>query len=61
LTYQLIICYICWDFGASDQLQRFDLYLEEDGLGGYTVKYKLKQGVPQEIGVAYYQSDQSLV
>ena len=50
---QLLICYICFTLGASDQLTRFDCYLLEDGQGNFIVKYKLKEGVPQAIGEAY--------
>ena len=50
---QLLICYICYTLGASDQLTRFDCFLIEDGQGNFIVKYKLKEGVPQAIGEAY--------
>ena len=43
---QLLICYICYTLGASDQLTRFDCFLIEDGHGNFIVKYKLKEGVP---------------
>ena len=54
LTVQLLICYICFKLGASDQLKRFDCFLIEDGQGNFIVKYKLKEGVPQAVGEAYY-------
>ena len=50
---QLLICYICFTLGASDQLTRFDCFLIEDAQGNFIVKYKLKEGVPQAIGEAY--------
>ena len=50
---QLLICYICYKLGASDQLTRFDCFLIEDGRGNFIVKYKLKEGIPQAIGEAY--------
>jgi uncharacterized membrane protein len=50
---QLLICYICFTLGASDQLTRFDCYLIEDGQGNFIVKYKLKEWVPEAIGEAY--------
>jgi hypothetical protein len=50
---QLLICYICYTLGASDQLTRFDCYLIEDGQGNFILKYKLKEGIPQAIGEAY--------
>jgi hypothetical protein len=50
---QLLICYICYTLGASDQLKRFDCFLIEDGRGNFIVKYKLKEGIPQTIGEAY--------
>lgn len=28
---QLLICYICWTVGSSEQLKRFDCILIEDG------------------------------
>ena len=43
---QLLICYICYTLGASDQLTRFDCFLIEDGQGNFIVKYKLKEGIP---------------
>ena len=53
---QLLICYICYTLGASDQLTRFDCFLIEDGQGNFTVMYKLKEGIPQVIGEAYVAS-----
>ena len=53
MVLQLLICYICSTLGASDQLQRFDCYLIEDGQGNFFVMYKLKDDVPQSIGEAY--------
>ncbi len=50
---QLLICYICWTVGSSEQLKRFDCILIEDGQGGFLIKYKLKQDVPETIGEAY--------
>ena len=50
---QLLICYICYTLGASDQLNRFDCYLIDDGQGNFMMKYKLKDEVPQAIGEAY--------
>ena len=43
---QLLICYICYTLGASDQLTRFDCFLIEDGQGNFIVMYKLKEGIP---------------
>ena len=50
---QLLICYICFTLGASDELTRFDCFLIEDSQGNFIVKYKLKEGIPQAIGEAY--------
>ena len=55
---QLLICYICYTLGASDQLTRFDCFLIEDGQGNFIVMYKLKEAVPQAIGEAYRNSTQ---
>ena len=51
---QLLICYICFTLGASDQLTRFDCFLIENGQGNFILKYKLKEGIPQAIGEAYF-------
>ena len=51
---QLLICYICYKLGSSDQLNKFDCFLIEDGQGNFIVKYKLKEGIPEAIGEAYF-------
>jgi uncharacterized membrane protein len=43
---QLLICFICFTLGASDQLTRFDCFLIQDRQGNFIVKYKLKDWVP---------------
>jgi len=50
---QLLICYICASLGTSDQLNRFDCFIVPDGQGGYLIRYRLKQGVPETVGVPY--------
>jgi hypothetical protein len=52
-TIQLLYCYICWSFGASEQLGRFDCILVQDEQGNYLVRYVLKEGVPSTVGIAY--------
>ena len=52
LISQLLISYICYTLGAS--VQRFDCFLIDDGQGGISVRYQLKDEVPQAIGEAHY-------
>ena len=56
ITYMIIelsICYICVTLGAQEGLDRFDCYMIEDGIGGYELKFVLKEGVPEAIGAPY--------
>jgi len=43
---QLFICYICVTLGSSD-----DCYMIEKVHGGFELKFVLKEGVPEAIGV----------
>lgn len=57
LIVQLLICYICLTLGSSDQLNRFDCSIVPDGLGGYFIRYRLKKGVPETVGVPFCASE----
>ena len=59
LIVQLFICHICWTLGASEDLNRFDFYLIENGLGGYELKFVLKESVPEAVGVPHASDDAS--
>ena len=54
---QVMMCYICWTLGASNQLKTFDCCIIEDGKGGYIIRYKLKDNTPQAIGDSFVESD----
>ena len=56
---QLFICFICVTLGSSDNLNRFDCYMIENGQGGYELKFVLKEGVPEAIGVPHAAADVS--
>ncbi len=57
LIVQLLICYICLTLGSSDQLNRFDCSIVPDGLGGYLIRYRLKQGATETVGVPFCASE----
>ena len=59
LVVQLLICYICWTLGASEQLNKFDCYMIEDGRGGFLLKYVHRESVRSAIGEAYLATNQS--
>ncbi len=50
---QLRICFICVTLGASEGLNCFDCFIIEDGRGGHELKFVLKEGVPEVIGVLH--------
>ena len=49
----MFICYICLTLGTSEDLNRFDCYNVEDGRCGHELKFILKEGVPEAIGVPH--------
>ena len=59
LVVQLLICYICWTLGDSEQLNKFDCYMIEDGQGGFLLKYVDRESVHSAIGEAYLATNQS--
>ena len=45
--------------GTSEDLNRFDCYMIEDGLGRYELKFVLKEHLPAAIGVPNAANDVS--